>query len=519
MKQCSVTKIRLEITSKADYNSLVEFLRVQQFLTRLKPECYKEYAYRGVNWEVTVRVLPDGRSYLRIKDGMEEKDGVASYHLVVSEPVAHHGVAAAFHRGLDEGRSAVCGYFQQHNSDVLPDVEAAFDAVSHWCDVLDDQAVYHEVEVHQWNCNGKDTLNFGFSLREVVGVLPEGDEMSSYSSASSRRGAQYWLSASCGLWGTPSSMMEEMQRILNVLGIRATRHTVQKAAERVEDKKDIKIRISSSYGYEEFLREAPTLMRSSKSTRAMASLRHVDYYYDTAERGLSQAQCTLRFRRIKKDDEESSTFELTLQSSISVLRGQQKRNLASLSLSPSVATNIEAKPFLLLEDLGREGELWRSHLEGLTRNAPLVRVAGFSTRRHQIPWLSSCAQPIQQTTRITPTQFTHTIRSPPLVNLDHMEYGHLEPRFRNVSGEVVSPSLHLYEVEVTNIEDCGLQSVMSEMVRFLDCINVEWQLSVNNKLQQFFELKEFCSRLPYSATFQPSKRHRPQQSEEIRRVN
>eukprot|EP00796_Vickermania_ingenoplastis_P004085 gene4085-2933_t len=476
------TSVRLQLTSVSHYSALLEFLRVQHFLVHPRPTLFTDYIYRGMDWEVSIRRFADERYLLRVRTKMEEKDGVASYGFHASLPVDVR-CCEAFQNGLLNGFQTVSpSLASQGGGNAAPLIHELQNIIelSHGAD----HPVYHEMEVQRWACRGSDSmLRFSFFLRRCAALDRSPGQMS--------RGEEYWLDAPAGPWGSPEDLMRELQEILRTLGIQANRHTIEKP-ERIEKKKDVKIRIYSSYGYATFLKEAQALMTPRSRRNVGTTLHsgsemeeHVDHYYDTRERHLSQSHCSIRFRVIRQRGKEAPDYQLALQRSISVKEGQQERNWVALPLASSVAAKATQGDELFLEDLGREAENWKSLLQSLMpEDSKLICVATFKTIRHKFPWFSSTSQPIHQTTWRTASQTTSTVRSPLVIHLDHTIYRYISTREQCGT----SAPLQFYEVEVTNIETSP-EHVMNEMVMFLNSIDVEWQLSVNNKIQQFFEFE------------------------------
>lgn len=557
--------VKLQLISKVDFQSLLEYLRVEHFLSSPKPIIGTEYAYKGTDWTVLLRC---GRSVsisdeldceLQLQTETSEVEGVAGQKFGIRVSLSSSsskGVVNSFRQGLEEGCASVIQSLQRCDAE-----EGASSEVSTMLRELikraktRDHPVYHETGVERWECRGKgETLHFRFSLQKRTRLCPllsdktDNEEEESPHLFRKRKKARgedldgvveetYWLYAPCGgvEWeaNSPETLMKELHQTLNILGIKATRHTIERAAEHIDAKRDVKIRIFSSYGYEEFLRKVSSLffsplsmspisspvehgstnmssnsaahateiqrggkrIRSPTSPRSKienAKVEQIDYYYDTPQGHLAMSHCTLRFRGIKTLLSDTPTFELTLQSSISVVGGQQQRDWASLSLSPAMAARIEPGKPLLLEDLGKEGELWKVHLRDvMPEYSQLLCIAGFTTVRYKLPWFTSRTQPMHKTVSWTPSQATSKVYSPLVINVDHTTYSHfLLPQLRPPTGK----GLSIYEVEITNIETCP-ESVMREMVALLNSMDVEWQLSVNNKLQQFLEFRAHLSKV------------------------
>lgn len=534
--------VRLQICSNNDYTSLLEFLRVQRYIISRTPAIFVDYVYSGTGWDATFRNFETDPSSnaLILRTEIEESDGVAS-HNTIKVPCVEFKFLTTFQQSFNDAVEKVIKPAMRKQEENEAKVglfsrseDAPFSGRYH------DYPWYCERRTVEWNCKGKEgVLGSGFSvlttsnenLKEFKSLIDQeamtvGKDESRKLLTGGRKSyngkEEFWIKAPCRNLVTPAEMLSELRDLLNILGIKARRHTIEKSADCIDDKRDVKLRIYSPYGYDAFLKNSFQLTESTASlhhqvsfqgsqetffvdganghSQSIRKLKHYDYYFDSAAGHLGQAHSTLRLRGIRSSESASMTYELTFQSSISVSSGEQRRDWMSLSIAASIAESIVNSGKIDLSALGQDGTHWKEIILGYVQeNAfPLKCIAHFITTRIQIPWFTSTTQPMNRTVRYLGSQECSKVFNPLLINLDHTQYPYFVSGLNDFTFSQQTASqknlnqhfsdTHFFEVEVTNIETFT-ELVKDEIVHFLDKIDVEWQPSVKSKLHMFFEIE------------------------------
>lgn len=487
----------LQLMKKMDYQFFLDFVNHSGNFA-LKKNSFKEYVFRGSNWEVSLKDSSDKPNdelgalhpksetlrnewLLWIKSGTVVSLGVVRHRFNASCFIPFH-LVESFFRGLKEFTHDFSQFFLQEitKSKEMISINNELQLIAQ----TSSNSSYMEycVETRQcmkmeWNERvekGKEggilssfelnALDFLFSLvkRQTVSEPSE---------------ITYWVTALCDPWNDPDELVVKLKKSLKELGINAYVCVVEKG-EDIKCKRDLKFRLLSKNSYDAVLEHAKELFIGEKEDDTqIRTVENQDFYFDTPQKYLLSFRSSIRLRKIN-DGTELPKYKINFQEDISVDLGQQNRDFQTFSIAdPAVAEHIVRSKKLDLDDLGENGRALKDKIFCHSPCAiPLDLTASFCTTRTIFPW---------NTFPLLLNSFQNASGSVEkkslTVNIDHTQY---VVRLNEVGLRAIS----IYELEVTNINDFYIEvsslEVKKALVEVLQLVDVEFLASVINKRKE-----------------------------------